>query len=64
MDEPITCGGPSIRGRCARCSRAKPPQQGGGFEVLRRLLTGMEYVLQIIVTDRLKSYGAAIKNSS
>ncbi len=31
---------------------------------MRRLLTGMEYVLQIIVTDRLKSYGAAIKNSS
>ena len=35
--------------------------QQAEIRFLRRLLTGMQYAPHIIVTDRLKSYGAAIK---
>ncbi len=35
--------------------------KGAAMRFLRRLLTGMRYAPRVIVTDKLKSYGAAIK---
>ena len=35
--------------------------KGAAIRFLRRLLTGMRYAPRVIVTDKLKSYGAAIR---
>jgi putative transposase len=43
----------------ARYSRATPPQQESGEEVFRKLLKGLIYAPLVIITDKLKSYGAA-----
>ena len=52
-------GVPSTRTGHSRYPGAASSQQENGQEFFRKLLKGLTYVPRVIITDQLKSYGAA-----
>ena len=55
----ITCGAPWIRTITCSTSWCRAAKQQAAKKFFRKLLKGFQYVPRVIITDKLKSYGAA-----
>ena len=60
MAKPISCGERWIRmATCWICGLQSRRNKKAAKRFFRKLLKGIQYVPRVIITDKLKSYGAA-----